>query len=213
MKGRGNHLGCLLLTVCLLWILPGCGRDSSAPSFPPKEGTVRAAAEKLGWTLDPEGTRSWAEDQVVYAFRIGEQGRGSISCALAEGKRVLTENETAFFLTDKPEFDWEDWKKAVNLAETLYGGFDQGELYAALSQQDTPEIQSEESPDRESLSWEVELPAGYGRVWWSVSPGTVEKNFPSPAVQDWRSTLSVSLYESREAYENGVSGETGSPQA
>ena len=50
-----NHrrLGCLLLTFFLLWALPGCGSDTSAPEFPPTEETVQTVVEKLGWTLDP----------------------------------------------------------------------------------------------------------------------------------------------------------------
>ena len=48
-----SRLACLLLTISLLWLLPACGSGSASP-FPPAEETVRAAAEKLDWTLLPE---------------------------------------------------------------------------------------------------------------------------------------------------------------
>lgn len=204
MKGRIYRFGCLMLTVCLLWAVTGCGHDASAPGFPPKEETVRTAAEKLGWTLDPEGPKSGTKSRVSYGFQVGDLETAVVSCDMAGGNRYLTEAYSAICLPDKPEFSWEDWKDVVTMAETLYGGLPEGELYEALSQS-TPELPpegTEASTDEESFIWEVELPAGYGRVWWSVSPGTVEKNFPSPVVQDWRLAVIVSLYESREAYES-----------
>ena len=85
-----RRLGCLLLTFFLLWALPGCGSDASAPEFPPTEETVQTVVEKLGWTLDPEGTQSWAEDQVLYSLESEDQTRVSVSCALVEGKRFLS---------------------------------------------------------------------------------------------------------------------------
>lgn len=204
-----NHrrLGCLLLTFFLLWALPGCGSDASAPEFPPTEETVQTVVEKLGWTLDPEGTQSWAEDQVLYSLESEDQTRVSVSCALVEGKRSLTENCVVTLLPDKPQFAWEDWKEAVTLAEALYGGFSEGEFYQTLSEQNIPEPEIPSAgldtpTGQESLSWEVELPAGYGRVRWSISAGTVENNFPSPVIRDWRINFSVSLYESKEAYES-----------
>lgn len=203
---RANHrcVGCLLLTSFLLWALSGCG--SAAPEFPPTEEMVQTAAAELGWALNPEETQSWAEEQVLYTFECEDQTRASVSCALAEETRFLTENCVVTLLPDKPQFAWEDWKEAVMLAETLYGGFSEEELYQTLSGQEMPELEiPSEGPDtptgRESLGWEVELPAGYGRVQWSVSEGTVEHNFPSPVIQDWRVLFTISLYESREAYE------------
>lgn len=208
-----NHrrFGCLLLTFFLLWALSGCGSDASAPEFPPTAETVQTAAEELGWTLDPEGTQSWAEDQLLYALETEDKTSVWVSCALAEGHRFLTESCVVTRLPDKPQFAWEDWKEAVTLAETLYGGFSEGELYQTLSGQNTPEPEIPPAgPDtptgQESLSWEAELPAGYGRVRWSVSAGTVEHSFPSPVIRDWRILLSVSLYESREVYEHVGAG-------
>jgi hypothetical protein len=54
---------------------------------------------------------------------------------------------------------------------------------------------------QESLNWEAECPTGYGRARWSISSGTVEHDFPSSAIQDWRTTFSISLYESKDTYE------------
>ncbi|MBS6397534.1 MAG: hypothetical protein KH452_10355 [Clostridiales bacterium] len=169
--------------------------------------TVQAVAEELRWDLNPEETQSWAEDQILYAFKTGDQTSASVSCALVEGKRVLMVNCVAALLPDKPQFAWEDWKDAMTLAEKLYGGFSEGELYQTISEQNIPE--SEIPPagldtptGQEALNWEVELPSGYGRARWSISAGTVEKNFPSPVIRDWRMIFSISLYESREAYES-----------
>ena len=203
-----NHsrFGCLLLAFFLLCTLLGCGNNSSTPEFPPTTETVQTAAEKLGWALFPEETQSWAEDQILYTLEREDKTRVSVSCALAEDTRFLTENLTVTLLPDKPQFAWEDWKDVVTLAEALYGGFSKGEFYQALSEQEMPEPEIPlENPDiptgQESLSWEVECPAGYGRVQWSISAGTVEHGFPSPTIHDWRITFTTSLYESKDAYE------------
>ena len=208
-----NHrrFGCLLLACFLLWALTGCGSGASAPEFPPAEEAVRTVAEEFGWTLEPEGTQSWAEGQILYALEAEDQTKVSVSCAMEGGERFLTQSCAVTLLPDKPQSAWEDWKEAVTLAETLFGGFSEGELYQALSEQEMPEPEIppeglDAPTGQESLSWEAELPAGYGRVWWSISAGTVEKNFPSPVIQDWRMTFSVSLYESKEACESMAVG-------
>ena len=72
-----SRLACLLLTVSLLWLLPACGSDSASP-FPPAEETVRAAAEKLDWTLLPEETQVWAEDQILYTLKTNKIGRAHV---------------------------------------------------------------------------------------------------------------------------------------
>ena len=214
MESTSKHIimrkfGCLLLTFVMLWALSGCGSDASAPSapeFPPTEETVRAAAEKVGWALDPEGTQTPRENQVIYTFETGDEVRTSFSCTLAEGNRSLMGYCMAIFLPDKPEFAWEDWKKAVTLAETLYG-LDEGELYQALSQQDMPqpvipEAGSDPLTGKESLGWEVELPSGYGQAGWSISGSEVEHGFPEPTIKNWRETFIIVLYESKDAYES-----------
>lgn len=195
-------LGVILLLGSILWTLSGCGR---APEFPPKDEAVRAAAEKVGWVLDPEATQA-SEGSAIYTFETGDEVRASVSCALAEGNRVLMGYCMAISLPDKPEFSWEDWKKAVTLAESLYG-LDEGELYQALSQQDMPQpVIPETGPDtpmgQESLGWEAELPSGYGQARWSISAGEVEHGFPEPTIRNWRATFSISLYESKDAYES-----------
>lgn len=136
-----NHcrVGCLLLTFFLLWALPGCGSNAHAPEFPPAVETVQTVVEELGWTLDPEGTQSWTEDQILYTLGTEDRTRASVSCALVEGSRFLTENCVVTLLPNKPEFAWEDWKGAVALAETLYGGFSEGEFDQTLSEQNIPE--------------------------------------------------------------------------
>lgn len=201
-----RRLGVLLLLGALLWTLSACG--SHAPEFPPAAETIQAAAEKVGWALDPKGTRSEREDQVIYTFETGDEVRASFSCTLAEGNRILMGYCMAIFLPDKPEFSWEDWKKAVTLAETLYG-LDEGELYQALSEQTIPEPKippagSSPLTGKESLGWEAELPSGYGRAQWSISAGEVEHGFPEPTIRNWRATFSVSLYESKDAYKSMI---------
>ena len=127
-----SRLACLLLTLSLLWLLP-------ASPFPPAEETVRAAAEKLDWTLLPEETQVWAEDQILYTLKTNSQMDVALSCAVVKGNRTLMENCTAAGLPAEPVFTWEDWKKAITLAETLYGGFSEGELYQTLSALAIPE--------------------------------------------------------------------------
>lgn len=178
--------------------------------FPPAEETARNAAENLGWTFDAEGTQSWAENQILYAFETESQANTSVSCALADGKRVLTESYVVIQLPDKPQFSWEDYEKAVTLAEALYGVFSDGELYQALSEQDMPqpnipEAGADTPTGLESLSWEAEFPNSYTTVRWSISGGTVEHNSPSPVIKDWRIILSISLYESKADYESMLS--------
>lgn len=211
MRHKVNYrrLAYLLLACFSLGMLSGCKSDSSAVEFPPTEEAVQTAAEELHWTLDSEKTESWAEDHILYTLETEDQGTASVSCALMENNRLFTENCVYTQLTDKPQFAWEDWKDAVTLAETLYGGFSEGELYQALSEQDIPEPEiSEAGPDTptgaESLSWEVELPAGYGTVKWFISAGLAEKTFPSPVIQEWQMIFSLSLYESKEANESMV---------
>lgn len=72
MKGRIYCFGYLILTVCLLWTMSGCGRSASGPAFPPKEKAAKTAAKKLGWTLNPEGTKSEEKDRVLYSFHAGD---------------------------------------------------------------------------------------------------------------------------------------------
>lgn len=199
-----RRLGVLLLLGTILWALSGCG--SRAPEFPPTAETVQAAAEKVGWALAPEGTQSSREDQVIYTFETGDEVRTSFSCTLAEGNRILQGYGIVVLLPDKPEFAWEDWKKTVTLAETLYS-LDEGELYQALSEQDMPQpVIPAAGPDtrtgNESLGWEVELPSGYGQARWSISAGEVEHGFPEPTIRNWRATFGIFLYESKDAYEN-----------
>lgn len=200
------RLYCLILTLFLLWTLSGCGsNDTSMPEFPPAPETVQAAADGLHWTVDQEGTQSWHEDHILYSLEAENQTKLSVSCALVDGNRILMENCVLAMLPDKPRFDWKDWEKAVTLAETLYGGVSEGELYQALTAQDIPKAENTSAEfdaptGQESLSWEVALPLGYGRVRWSISAGTVDKNFPSPIIRDWRMSFSISLYESKEAY-------------
>ena len=209
MRRKVDHrrLACLLLACVSLWLLSGCKSDAPKAEFPPTEEMVQTAAEELHWTLAPEKTESWTEDQVLYTLEAEDRGTASISCALVENKRLFTENCVYTQLTDKPQFAWEDWKDAVTLAETLYGGFAEGELYQALSEQEMPESEIPPAgPDTptgaESLSWEVELPAGYGTVRWFIGAGAAEKSFPSPVIQEWQMIFSISLYESKEACES-----------
>ena len=170
-------------------------------------GMLLAAAEKLDWTLLPEETQVWAEDQILYTLKTNSQMDVALSCAVVEGKRTLTENCTAAGLPAEPVFTWEDWKKAISLAETLYGGFSEGELYQTLSALAIPEPEdpatgAPSTTGQGAISWEAELPAAYARVWYTVGAGTTESSFASTDVQDWRMTFSISLYASKDAYES-----------
>lgn len=108
---------------------------------------------------------------------------------LGGGNPIFTENGVATFLPGKPQFAREDWKEAATLAEMVHGRFSEGELDQTLSEQEMPEpeipLAGPDTPTgQESRSWEAEFSAGYGRVRWSVSAGTVEHNFPSSAIRN-----------------------------
>lgn len=184
-------MGVVVLAVAVGLLVFWLFKPGAETGVPLAEETVRAAAERVGWTLDPEATQSQT-DQVIYTLETGDQTRAFVSCTSVDGDRVLQVSRMATFLPDKPEFAWEDWKKAVTLAETLYG-LDEGALYQALSQQDTPAGQ-------ESLYWEAELASGYGQARWSIGDGEVEHGFPEPTIRNWRATFMLSLYDSKEAY-------------
>lgn len=206
MTGNHGRFVCLLLTCFLLLALTGCKDDAPAPEFPPTEETARTAVEELGWTLNLEETETPAENQIHYALEVDDQTKAWVSCAEVEGTRFLTENFIVMKVPDKPQFAWEDWEKAVTLAERLYG-VTEGEFYQTLSEQDIPEPEipaagANTPTGMETLRWEAEFPVGYGRLSWAISAGTVEHTFPSPVIKDWRILLNVSLYESKEAYES-----------
>ena len=190
----------IFLLLALLLTLSACGSASAASNFPPKEETVQKAAEALGWTLDPAGTESWAEGHVLYTLSGKDLPQASVSCALVDGERTMTVICTVMDLPEEPVFAWEDWEKAASLAETLYGGFQAGELYKSFSG-----APSESDEDR-ALTWEAESKAGYARLRWSPAPGTAEHSFPETTVQDWRETVYISLYPSKTVYESMTKG-------
>lgn len=189
-----------LLLLALLLTISACGSASAASNFPPKEETVRSAAEALGWTLDPAGTESWSDGHMLYTLSGEDLPQVSVSCALVDGKRTMTLICTAMNLPEKPVFAWENWEKPLSLAETLYGGFQAGELYKGLS--DAPSERNEDGV----LTWVAESKAGYARLRWSPAPGTAEHSFPETTVQDWRETVYISLYPSKAVYESMAKG-------
>lgn len=201
---RRTISACLLLT---LFFLTGCGNPSAVQSYPPAEETVRAAAEKYGWTIDPEGTQSWTENQILYSIVSEDLPRATVSFALAEGSRVLTLHCFGNRTPEKPEFSWENWKEAVTLAESLYGGYSEGELYEALCRQGIPEQELPPAPSNaatgyERLRWEIDGPSGYGWVVRSIQAASSTHSFANTQIHEWSELFSLSLYESKEAYES-----------
>lgn len=184
------------LLLVLLLAFSACGSAPGDSDFPPKEETVQKAAEALGWTLDPAGTEIWANGHVLYTLSGENLPQVSVSCAMVDGKRTVTLICIAMDLPEEPVFAWEDWEKAASLAETLYGGFQEGELYRSLF--GAPSEHDEDG----ALTWEAESKAGYARLRWSPAPGTAEQSFPETTVQDWRETVYISLYPSKTVYEN-----------
>ncbi len=182
----------------VLGALSACG----GPEFPPTEETVQAAAEELGWTLDPEVQRE-GEERVTYTLETGKQDKVWAMCALADGEPVLRENCLITFLPEKPRFAWEDWRETVTLAESLYG-LERGTLYQAMTRQPTPEAVPVEDPGapegQEAMDWEVDLPSAYGRVRWLIGTGSAEQAFPESTVRNWALSFSLTLYPSREVF-------------
>ena len=196
-----------VISICLLLLfLTGCENTSVAKNYPPSEETVQAVAEKLGWTIDPEGTQSWEENHILYSLVSDDRPRASISFALVDGNRLVNLHCFGDKTSEKPEFSWEDWKKAIALVENLYGGLSEGELYEYLCAQDIPEAENESSsasiPGSERLRWVIDCPAGYGWVDWSVRGVNVEYGFGVRLIHEWAEQFTVSLYESREFYES-----------
>lgn len=203
-KPRRAISTCLLL---ILLFLTGCGNPSAVQSYPPVEETVQAAAEKYGWAIDPEGTQSWTENQILYSLVSEDLPKATVSFALAEGSRVLTLHCFGNRTPEKPEFSWEEWKEAVTLAESLYGGFSEGELYEALCRQGIPEpelppVGSEAATGYERLRWEIDGPSGYGWGVRSIQAASSTHSFANTQIHEWSETFSLSLYQSREAYES-----------
>ncbi len=198
---------CCIVSACLLLLfLTGCGNTSTEKAYPPSEEAVQAVAEKLGWTIDSEGTQSWAENHVLYSLVSDHQPRAAISFALVDGNRLMNLHCFGDETPEKPEFSWEDWKEAIALVESLYGGLSEGELYEHLRAQDIPETEIESSnaslPGSERLRWVIDCPAGYGWVDWSVRGVHVEYGFGDRLIREWAEQLTVSLYESKEVYES-----------
>ena len=198
---------CRIVIACLLVLsLTGCGNTSAEKAYPPSEETVQAAAEKLGWTIDQEGTQSWAENHILYSLVSDHQPRAAISIAQVDGNRLVNLHCFGDKTTEKPEFSWEDWKEAIALVESLYGGLSEGELYEYLRGQDSPEAETESSntslPGLERLRWVVDCPTGYGWADWSVRGVRVEYGFGGRLIREWAEQLTVSLYESKEFYES-----------
>lgn len=200
---RRTISACLLLT---LLFLTGCGNPPAVQNYPPAEETVGAVAEKYGWAIDPEGTQSWRENQILYSLVNEDQSKAAVSFALAERSRVLTLQCFGNRTPEKPEFSWENWKEAVTLAESLYGGFSEGELYEALCRQEIPEPEFPPAPSNaatgyERLRWEIDGPSGYGWVVRSIQAASSTHSFANTQIHEWSETFSLSLYESKEAYE------------
>lgn len=194
----------LILT---LLFLSGCRTSSTAEAYPPSEETVQAAAEKLGWTVDPEGTQSWAEGQILYTLVSNDHIKSTISFALVDGNRMLTmycfDNKTP----EKPEFSWEDWKSGISLVESLYDGFSEGELYAYLCQQGIPEPLDQTGAINVPAGYEhrrqdIDCPGGFGWASWSTQGVNIEYGFGGRRIHEWSEQFTVSLYESKEFFES-----------
>lgn len=135
-----------IFAVFLLFTLSCCGSNSTVTEFPPSVEAMNVVAEQLGWTLDADGTESWAENQIIYTLETNEQTQTSVSCALIDRKCVLTVNCIIADLPDKPEFSWETWKDVLSFSEALYGGFDEGELYQIFPSSVYPNQSFQELP-------------------------------------------------------------------
>lgn len=194
----------LLAILSLQWILVGCQTvDIDLPEYPLDEKTVISAVEAVGlpWTMSEEDTISLFENQISYSFYAEEEIGTQISSAISGKTRILQMVCGAPIMDEEPEFSWDDWEKQLALASQLFGGFsDDKELFSALSGQEMPESQPlTDGMDGELLHWETELSAAYCVVtWWSTSAYKIQGRI-SP--EQWTSKLNISVYESKEIYE------------
>lgn len=199
-----SRMICICLTLIFLF-LTSCGVSSTAKAYPPPEDAVRAAAEKLGWTLQSNLTSSRQAGQITYTLSRDGQRQVTVNCTSVSEKRLLSAVSMVTMLPEKPEFSWEDWKDVISLIEAMYGSFSEGELYNALSAQDIPEPEipepvTEARPGSESLSWEAECPNGYARVRWAIMAGQTTSSASSGTeIRDWRVHFSVTVFESKES--------------
>ena len=196
-----------IICICLLLILlflTGCG---TSKAYPPSEESVRSAAEQLGWTIDPEGTQSWVEGQILYTLVSDDLPKTTISFALADGRRMVTLHSFGGKTSEKPEFAWEYWKAAISLVEDLYDGFSQGELYEYLCQQGIPAPLDLTGAINVPAGYErrrqdIDCPGGFGWASWSTQRANIEYGFGGRRIHEWSEQFTVSLYESKEFFES-----------
>lgn len=196
-----------IICICLLLILlflTGCG---TSKAYPPSEESVRSAAEQLGWTIDPEGTQSWVEGQILYTLVSDDLPKTTISFALADGRRMVTLHSFGGKTSEKPEFAWEYWKAAISLVEDLYDGFSQGELYEYLCQQGIPAPLDLTGAINVPAGYErrrqdIDCPGGFGWASWSTQGANIEYGFGGRRIHEWSEQFTVSLYESKDFFES-----------
>ena len=197
---------CISLALIFLF-LTGCGASSAAKAYPPSEETVRSAAEKLDWTIDPEGTQSWVEGQILYTLVSDDQPKTSISFALVDGNRMVTLQCFGDKTSEKPEFSWEDWKAAISLVESLYDGFSEGALYEYLRQQGIPAPLDQTGAINVPAGFErcrqdIDCPGGFGWASWSTQGANIEYGFGGRRIHEWSEQFTLSIYESKEFFES-----------
>lgn len=177
--------------------------------YPLDEAAVLGALAKSGLAgeLSPSETESRVPGHHSYVVRgeplpghvapegdlVEPSGRelvAQISAAAPDGVREL---HTAFHRSDAAEpFAWEDWKRQLVFTALLYDGFGEEDVYRVFAGMPVSE--------RESFSRETQLADGFCRVRYS---SRTRKEYDENGFELRRcsATLSVDIYESREAYE------------
>ncbi len=188
----------------------GCQRAAlPQPDFPLREDVVLAALEQTGLpgVISESETQSYTENHISYTLRDPVQTYGDtenkvvtagVSSALVEGGRFLSMTfiSDAHVLKTVP-FAWEDWKRQIEFATLLYGGFaDADAVYRAFAEQEAPQ-------GAESFAWDARLAGGYCRASYSLmNAGTAQEDEFGITRRLQRYFLRVTIYASEAQYQS-----------
>ena len=223
---RLNNAVLFLCILVLLCLLPGCQKGGGSAVPLPEEAAVLDALEKSGLP----GTIHESESQIspqteggarYVRYVIWEEIESSedvetgwlvanLTSADYKGRRVM---DTLFFEQSaaSKQIAWADWKPHMAFAALVWGGLDsEDEIYQAFCEKELPE-------GEHTYTWEAQLSGGYRTVSYSLRPSRTVYDEAGFEVKEQSAHVRVSLYESRELYEelrtnpNGTGPEPAEP--
>lgn len=210
---------CVLVALGVILSLSAC-QNAEKSNFPLEADAVNAAIEQMAlpWVLSESEDLSGTGDLIAHTINTEEGCKVIVSGSLYKREKIMTMYSVSEQVAEKPDFSWADWKRNIEFAAVLYGGFaDQEELYLVLSLQEMPEfeelqVDGDALPGGESLHWVAKLPAGYCVVTWTRYAAIITHMFPAPVIEKWSSRLNVTIYETEKTYDRTAGSRSGSDQ-